>query len=250
MELIVLGSSGTWPGPGGATSGYLIRADGFNLVLDMGSGTLSRLQDHVAIGDVGAVGISHAHPDHFVDIYSFFYACHYGKQADHKIPLFVPPGFWADCCSLVSSETVEAMEQTFLVTEVPHGGSFDAGPFRVQTRPMAHLGEALGFRVEHDGSILAYTGDTGPTDEIVAIARDADLLVAEATWQDDSDLLPFHLSARQAGEHAARAGTKALMLTHMWPSKDPELSRAQAAEAYGGTLILGRDGLVMEIGSR
>ena len=78
MELTVLGTSGTWPGPGGATSGFLVQHDGFNLWVDAGTGTFSRLQQHIAVADIHAVLVTHAHPDHFVDLYSCFYARHYG----------------------------------------------------------------------------------------------------------------------------------------------------------------------------
>ena len=61
MELIVLGSAGAWPGPGQAASGYLVREDGFNLVLDLGTGALSNLQRHVPHQDVDAIVLSHEH---------------------------------------------------------------------------------------------------------------------------------------------------------------------------------------------
>jgi ribonuclease BN (tRNA processing enzyme) len=95
--------------------------------------------------------------------------------------------------------------------------------------------------------VLAYTGDTGPTPVVDELAKGSDLFVAEATWQDHQDLLPFHLSARQAGEHATRAGAKRLMLTHIWPSLDYEVSRQQAAEAFDGEIIIAEEGMRLEI---
>ena len=88
MELIVLGSSGTWPNAGIATSGYLVRHDGFNLYMDAGTGTLANLQKHIAIEDVDAIVVSHEHPDHFVDLYPFFYAWHYGELGEPGLPVF------------------------------------------------------------------------------------------------------------------------------------------------------------------
>jgi ribonuclease BN (tRNA processing enzyme) len=114
---------------------------------------------------------------------------------------------------------------------------------------MAHLGlPALGFRIQSDGSTLAYTGDTGPTHHVEEIARDADLFLAEATWQDRDDLLPFHMSARQAATHAREAGAARLVLTHIWPTLDREVSKAQAAEEFDGPIDAAVEGAAFEVG--
>src|SRR5439155_4921125 len=94
-----------------------------------------------------------------------------------------------------------------------------------------------------DDGVLAYTGDTGPTEALDELANDSDLLLAEATWQDRDDLLPFHLSARQAAGHAKRAGARSLVLTHIWPSLDKDISREQAADAYDGRIDIAAEGM-------
>jgi ribonuclease BN (tRNA processing enzyme) len=123
----------------------------------------------------------------------------------------------------------------------------DIGPFHVTAYEMTHLGPALGYRIEANGAVLAYTGDTGPTPVVDELAKDSDLFIAEATWQDHQDLLPFHLSARQAGQHAASAGAKRLVLTHIWPSLDYEVSRQQAAEEFDGEIIVAEEGMRLDI---
>jgi ribonuclease BN (tRNA processing enzyme) len=248
VELIVLGCGGTWPAAGGATSGYLLREDGFNLWVDAGTGTLAKLQEYVKMADVGALMITHGHPDHMVDLYPFFYARYYGGQGPHGLPLYSPRGFFQKIGELVGPETTEAMHTAFELHVAKPGDSLEIGPFRIRVFEMTHLGSALGYRIESGGAVLAYTGDTGPTPEIEGLGRDADLFLAEATWQDMPDLLPFHLSARQAGEHATRAGAKRLMLTHIWPSLDQEVSKQQAAEAYHGEILLAAEGMTVEIG--
>ena len=87
---------------------------------------------------------------------------------------------------------------------------------------MTHIGvNAVGYRVETGGAVLAYTGDSGPCEAVIEMARDADLLVAEATYQDSSSQAFFHMSATQAAEHATAAGARRLMLTHILPTLDP-----------------------------
>ena len=68
VTLTVLGCSGTYPDDGGACSGYLVRSPGASLVVDLGAGSLSNLQRHLAIGEVDAVVLSHVHPDHWLDL--------------------------------------------------------------------------------------------------------------------------------------------------------------------------------------
>jgi ribonuclease BN (tRNA processing enzyme) len=248
VELIVLGAHGPWPSPGGATSGYIVRHDGFNLWADLGSGTLGNLQKHIRVGEVGAAFVSHAHPDHFVELYQLSFARYFDPESVPGLPLYCPPGFFDLATRLVSADTRGFMEETFDVRETEPGSDFEIGPFRVATRPMAHLVTTLGIRVEADGQVLAYTGDTGPTEQIEGIAKDAGMLLAEATWQDDDELKWFHLSSRQAAEHAARAGAGRLVLTHMYPRRDREAARAQAAEAYEGEIVLASEGLRLEVG--
>ena len=184
MRLTVLGCSGTWPNDGTATSGYLVQHDGFNLYLDAGTGTLANLQEHIRISDIDAIAITHEHPDHFVDLYPTFYALHYGGLGRPGLPLFVPLGFSRKLADLVSEESQTAMRQAFDLREVTPGEGFELGPFRVETELMEHLGlPALGYRMETDGQVLAYTGDTGPTPNLDELARDANVFLAEATWQ-------------------------------------------------------------------
>ena len=71
----------------------------------------------------------------------------------------------------------------------------------------------------------------------------------EATWQDRDDLLPFHLSSRQAADHAREAGVGKLVLTHIWPSLDHEISKDQAAEEYAGPIESAVEGMRFEVGS-
>jgi ribonuclease BN (tRNA processing enzyme) len=249
MRLTVLGASGTWPNPDTATSGYLVQQDGFNLWMDAGTGTLANLQHHIDLAKIDAIVISHEHPDHFVDLYPCFYAWHYGELGRPGLPVFVPLDFTQKLADVVSIDSQVVMRTAFAFTEVVPGESFDAGPFRIKTEPMAHLGlPALGFRVQSDGHVLAYTGDTGPTHHVEDLARNADLLLAEATWQDRDDLLPFHLSSRQAAIHAREAGVGELVLTHIWPTLDHDVSKAQAAEEYDGPIDAAVEGAAFEVG--
>ena len=111
---------------------------------------------------------------------------------------------------------------------------------------MNHPVETFGFRVEHAGWRLAYSGDTGESDALVRLAEGADLLLCEASFLDGPDIRPnLHLTARQAAEHAARAGVGQLVLTHLVPWNDRNRTLAEADGIYPGPLSLATTGLVL-----
>jgi ribonuclease BN (tRNA processing enzyme) len=245
VELIVLGSGGGWAHAGGAASGYLLCHEGFNLWIDAGTGTLANLQDHIPFEDVGAIVVSHRHFDHFLDLYPLFLARWYRKDGPKLsgLPLFAPPGMFEHALQLEPE-----LPLTYDLNVVQPGESFHAGPFNILTAPMRHLVPTLGMRIEADGQALAYTADTGPTEELTALARGADVLLSEATWLDmPLTAGPFHMTPAEAGEHARRAEAARLVLTHLWPTYDRAAMAERAMDAFGEAVELAREGTVVEL---
>jgi ribonuclease BN (tRNA processing enzyme) len=242
MELIVLGSHATWPRAHGASSGYLVRHDGFTLWVDAGTGTLAKLQEHVEPFDVGAIAISHRHFDHFLDLYPYYFARWSSPQPVPKLPLFAPPGMFEH-----ATRIEEGLAETFDPRAVEPGEAFEAGPFRVRTAPMQHPVPTIGMRIEAGGRSLAYSGDTGPSENLVELAGGADLLLCEATWLRGGTGPPnLHLGADQAAEHAKRAEVERLVLTHIGPRNDRQEVREVAGSNFDGDLTLAEGGLVVE----
>lgn len=247
MRLTVLGCDGSWPGPGGVNSGYLVEEGDTRIWMDAGAGTMARIQQHVALEDIDAVFITHAHPDHFVDLYPLSIARHYGGLGAEGLAVYAPPGFFDKAMALLSAGTTEAWMESFDMRDLNPGDGDRIGPLAVSAVPMKHSGVSLGYRVENDrGRVLAYTGDAGPSEHVVELGRNANVLVSEATWQDGREL-PFHMTARQAGEHAAKAGAAKLVLTHIEPILDKQISLAQAKEVFDGEVVLAEPGMQMEV---
>jgi len=250
VRLTVLGSQGTWPGAARECCGYVVSSDGFHLWLDAGTGTFSRLQEHLPVGDLGGLLISHGHADHFLDIIPAFYARHYGQLGEPGLPFYSPPGFTDLAALLVSESGRNVMAEAYDFTQIAHGDVMELGPFRVTAYEMTHIGvPSLGYRIEGDGKVLAYTGDTGPCDNAADLARDADLFLCEATYQNHSQLSFFHLSALQAAEHAEAADAGRLVLTHITPDLDPGVSLEQAAEGFRGAIDVAVPDMVIEVGA-
>jgi len=246
--LVVLGCDGSWPGPGGAASGYLVRHDGYDVWMDAGFGTIGRLQEHVALTELDAVLLSHAHRDHVVDLYALFASRRFGRSEAQDLPVYALPDVKTSMAPLISSRSGDAWEQTFDWRELGGGGRVSVGPIVVECFDMQHFGPALGFRLSVGDRVIAYTGDTGPCDAVEELARGADVFLAEATWQDSEKTHDKHLTAREAGGFASRGGVGKLVLTHLEPGHDGDVSIAQAREAFDGDIVLAEPGMRLEVG--
>lgn len=231
LTVTVLGCSGSYPGPGGACSGYLVRGAGVTVWLDAGSGTLANLQRHVGLADVDAVVLSHEHPDHWSDLEGYRVACAY--VIEHTgVPVYAPAGL----DGRVSADPVPAFEWHV----VADGDAVSIGGLDLRFSRTDHPPETLAVRVDGDGRCLAYSADTGPGWSISDLGAGIDLALCEATYLADREGTAGHLSARQAGAMGRQAGVSRLLLTHVWPTVDPEASRAEAEAAYGRPVEMAR----------
>lgn len=249
MNVTVLGAHGTWPSAGGATSGHLIQHEEWSLLVDLGTGCLANLQRHTGLFDVDAVVISHSHPDHVTDLYTYFLARMFSPERPSRIPLILAPRILDRFSPLLSDDSGDMkVSEVFEIKVVEPPEDVHLGAFTIRTAPMAHSVPTIGVRVEAGGVALAYTADTGPADQVVDLSRQADLLIAEATWQEDGQARPpIHMTAREAGEVAARAGVGELMLTHIRPYLDRDRSREEAAGAFDGGVLLATEGQTREV---
>lgn len=234
MKITVLGGCGAWPAAGQACSGYLVEHAGFRLLIDPGYATLPRLLGQVSAADVDAVLVSHGHPDHCADLNPLLRARALQVVQVPALPVFALPGALEAVLALdgPSMHLGEACE----VQEFVAGDRLVIGPFDVETRALPHFVPNAGFRLTADGTVLMYTGDTGPSLRVIELAEGADLLLAEATYlervpDNSAGLLS---SARQAGEQASKAAVKRLLLTHLWPGTNPAAALAMAGRAYDG----------------
>ena len=248
MQLTVLGCAGTFPGPGSPCSSYLVEHDGFRLVLDLGAGAIGQLQKHIGLLDVDAVYISHLHADHCIDLVAYSYARRYHPDGiPPRLPVYGPDGTGARICNAFENPPINGLIDVFDFREVP-AGTRTIGPFEVTSAVTNHPVECHGLRITAGGRTLAYSADTGATDALVDLARDADTFLCEASWEDSPSNPPgVHLSGREAGEHAARAGARRLLLTHVVAWADPEAILSEAKSAYDGELALVTCGTTYEI---
>ncbi len=249
MRVTVVGCSGSLPGPDGPASCYLVEADGFRALLDLGNGALGPLQRHCPAGAVDAVLVSHLHPDHCMDLLPLYVARNYDPAGPcPPIPVLAPDGAGEHLARAYGRVDGRGLSGSF--DFVAWTGRHEVGPLTVSVARVAHPVPTYAMRVEHAGRVLVYSGDTGPTDALVEISRDADLALFESAFEegrDDAAPADLHLTGRQAGEHAERAGVRRLVLTHLPPWNDPSLSLTAASEVFSGSVEVARPGATFEV---
>ena len=243
MRLTVLGGCGAWPAAGTACSGYLVEHDGFRALIDPGYATLPRLLEHCDAASVDVVLVSHGHPDHCADLNPLLRARALRDRPAPRLPVHAPPGALS---AVLALDRPGMLDDAFELREFAPGSAFEVGPFSVRTWLLPHWMPNAGLRLQAAGTVLAYTGDTGPSPDLHGLARDADLFIAEASYPErvPDDSASYLSSARQAGRVAAAAGARNVLLTHLMPGTDPAAAISAAAVSYDGDITVAIPGLV------
>jgi ribonuclease BN (tRNA processing enzyme) len=232
MRITVLGGVGAFPERERGCSGYLVRHDGFTLLIDPGYATYQPLLAHVAPGEVDAVLVTHGHPDHCADLHPLLRS-RAMTGVPGPLPLHAPAGGLDAVLGLDSPATLAG---AYALHDLPLDGRIEVGPLTVATMRMPHFLPTAGVRISDGTASVAYTGDSGPHEPFAAFANGVDLLIAEATHATEVPAARAgNLStAIDAGTLASRAAARALWLTHLWPGSDPAAHVAAAASAYTG----------------
>jgi ribonuclease BN (tRNA processing enzyme) len=252
MRLIVLGCSGSGPGPASPASGYLVEAGDARLVMDLGNGSFGALQRHIDPWTLDAVLFSHLHPDHCADFASLVVHRRYHPSppfdaTERRLPVHAPveaaDRFAAAYAPSAAERAETDLTDVFDFHPITDGSTAAVAGVALRAGRVDHPCDAYGLRVEHEGRSLVFSGDTGPCEGLVALARDADVLLCEATWPHvtehwDAPPPGVHLSGRQAGEHAAEAGVGRLLITHVPAWFDGQELLAEAKAAFGGPVEL------------
>jgi ribonuclease BN (tRNA processing enzyme) len=242
VRLTVLGCSGSVPGPDSPASSYLVEHDGHRILLDLGSGAFGALQRHADPAAIDAVVLSHLHPDHFIDLCPYIVYRLYGPAGRlPAIPLLGPSGTHDRVCMAHDPHSRRGLRDVFSFTAVT-AGERELGPFRLRFAKVKHTVEAYAVRVEAGGRSLTYSGDTAACDALVELATGSDVLLCEASWEDAGPHpASLHMSGREAGEQAAKAGVGRLLVTHVPPWSDRERIGAEAAAAFAASELVSPD---------
>ncbi|MGH2873813.1 MAG: MBL fold metallo-hydrolase [Solirubrobacteraceae bacterium] len=253
-RVTTLGGCGGWPEPGRACSGFVVEHDDFRVVLDLGYGTLPRLLgllDSAVADGLDAVVITHEHADHMVDLHGLFRARWFGRRDGPRIALYAPQPVLGKVVALEDPEAAEDLKTVFDWSPLP-AAPYRVGPFALESVALPHHVLTAGVRLSAPGLTVAYTADTGPDPALTELGRDADVFIVDATHPTPPPTVAgrprYLLSATEAGEIAAAAGARHLLLSHFWPGTDRDIAVGEARRSFAGEIHQADEGTVIELG--
>ncbi|OGP54845.1 MAG: hypothetical protein A2Y65_03395 [Deltaproteobacteria bacterium RBG_13_52_11] len=222
----------------------LIKAARQSILLDSGSGTLTRmLQAGVTYKDVDAILYSHIHPDHSADLVPLIFACKYQEDPRTKDLLIIGGmGFrdYFEGLRWVYGSSIEPQTFRIHIREVLTD-EVEIGALRVTAIPLEHAPESVGYRVTStQGKTLAYSGDTDYCPNIVELARGASILLLECSFPEGMKV-KGHLTPALAGRIAQEAWCQRLCLTHFYPPCDHADIKKDCRNVFPGEVLLAED---------
>ena len=258
----MLGKSPSWQDAGGACSGYLVQADGTNLLVDCGNGVFGKLREQIDYVDLDAAVISHLHADHWLDLVPYSYALTYapkqqpvpvhtwpGTDSPARPRLIAPPGSIKTFRQVVGAwGNEDLIENAFEIQEYAAGDTPAVGPIEISFHPVPHFIDTFAISVRCGDGRAVFGADSRPGDELIEIARDADLLVVEATLpRPERTGVRGHMTPEEAGAHAKQAGVKRVVITHISEDLGEEWAREEAERGFGGPVEVARGGAQYEV---
>ena len=245
MKVTIVGRHSPFPARDGACSSYLVEHEGRRVLIDCGSGALSKLQRFMQLTDVTDVVLSHLHGDHTSDLMVLRYAA--DKDLRHRlrvdaVRVYAPPEPAEEFARL-------AYKDAIIPVVVKDGDVVRFGGMEFAFRKVDHAFLCHAVTVTAGGRRFAYSGDSGPCDALLEAAREADLFLCEASISESETGFPVagHLTARQAGGVARMAGAKRLVITHLWPHYDYGKLAREAEDGFGGPVEVAVEGATYEV---
>jgi ribonuclease BN (tRNA processing enzyme) len=267
VSLRVLGAAGGYPYAGHACSGFLLTAKGAQpLLIDCGPGVVAKLLAGTRASELGAVVVSHMHPDHILDLVPLGYALMtewVSLKLHQPVPLYLPAGgasvfgrfmaLWGHkhwvfddaehgpgyaALREAAQSGRDWMYEVFSVVEFTPGDSIHVAGFDVTSIKADHTPEATCLRFDHDGARVGYTGDTRYLPDLVGFLEGSDVLIAEGHFSGSQPPGGAHMTPAEAGRLAAKSGSRRLLLTHIAAIEDADDAIRAARTEFKGPVSL------------
>ena len=241
VTVTFLGSGDAFGSGGRFQTCILVECPTMRFLLDCGASSLIAMKRQgISPATIGVILVTHLHGDHFAGIPFFILDAQFSKR---EAPLVIagPPGIQARIRETMevlfpkSSETPQRFPIVFV--ELLPSTSSQIGALWVTPEPVVHFCGAppYALRLECEGRIIAYSGDTEWTDALVKVAAGADLFISEAYFFDKK--VRYHLDYQSLSERKTILGCRRLVLTHMSDDMLRRLVEVKADWAEDGRTI-------------
>lgn len=245
LSLTVLGCSGSYAGPDGACTGYLIESAETSVWLDAGPGTLSNLQKHSDLSRLDALVLTHEHADHWLEVPVLINALRYyvGRLG---LPVYSNAST-RELASRVMDDPA-GMAEAFDWHTVADGSVVTIGDQTWKFADTIHYVPTLSVRVESGARSLVFSADTGPGWSPDRLGDGPDVLLCESTFASrEGNEEIQHLSASEAAQIAHDCDAGRLVLTHLAPGQVGHEHAAIAAATYSGPIEVATVGATFDI---
>ena len=251
MKLTVIGSGTVVPDGNRNSAGYFLEASDARVMLDCGAGSVHALDRFkLPWQKMTHLFVSHFHVDHVGELGSLFFAFKHGLRGERAEPLTLvgPRGLERVMRGLETAFGSDLFKPKFPVNVrlLDPGSRIEIGGAHLSVAKTPHTDESLAVRIEGDGRVICYTGDTEYSDELAGFFSKADLLVSECSFRERKEGVP-HLSIKDVATLAERARVARLVVTHFYFDVVESELKSELQKNYSGEVVIGRDGLSLNI---
>jgi ribonuclease BN (tRNA processing enzyme) len=252
MKVTILGSGTVVPSGSRNSAGYFVELPDARIMMDCGAGTVHALaRCGLPWEQMTHLFISHFHLDHIGELPSLLSAFRYGMKTDRSEPFTIigPLGLDRVMDGLKTAFGPKLLDAKFPISVrmITPGELLELGSeSTLSVAKTPHTQESLAIRIESRRRVLCYTGDTDYNEGLATFFSKADVLISECSLREPREGVR-HLSVKQAARLAAKAEVSKLIVTHFYFEVDETGLKGELEREYSGVVIIGRDGLVVDV---
>lgn len=267
LKVTMLGTGSPWPDKERSGPSQLLWMDDVPVLIDCGEKTTHQLiRAGIEVKSIDYLFVTHLHADHILGYGQFLLGRWFGTR--EKLTVIGPKGTKEFHESILKMYKDDIDYKLSLgrppsglldteVIEIESCGEVDMNfPIRVSTAQMDHSILTYAYRFDSVSQSIVFSGDTAPTEKLVDLATDADILVQDCCLAPNAiytespseerkriwkELQKEHCDPIQSGEIASKANVKQLVLTHFLPGTFADATYSQAKEHFAGKVVVPDD---------